>query len=205
MAKFADPGPLGLAAFALTTFVLSLINTQSRGVATPNIVVGLALFYGGAVQLLAGMWEFANGNTFGATAFSSYGGFWLSYAAILLPGTGVVAAYTDADELETVLAYYLLAWAIFTFILWLATLRSSAVMTGLFFLLTITFLLLSGSKFMDNLDAQKAGGWVGIIVALMAWYLAAAGLINPETSIVTFALPVGNLSRKAKAASAHAE
>ncbi|KAL8893931.1 MAG: hypothetical protein Q9207_008565, partial [Kuettlingeria erythrocarpa] len=84
--KFANPAPLGLSAFALTTFVLSLINMSTRNVAEPNLVVGLAFGYGGLVQLLAGMWEMAVGNTFGATALSSYGGFWLSFAIILTPG-----------------------------------------------------------------------------------------------------------------------
>lgn len=84
--NFANPAPLGLSAFALTTFVLSLINMGTRGIAHPNIVVALAYGYGGLVQLLAGMWEMAVGNTFGATALSSYGGFWLSFAIILTPG-----------------------------------------------------------------------------------------------------------------------
>lgn len=84
----ANPAPLGLAAFGLTTFVLSMYNAGvgvGYGGAT-NVVVGLALFYGGFVQLLAGMWEFRTGNTFGATAFSSYGAFWLSYATLFVPG-----------------------------------------------------------------------------------------------------------------------
>jgi len=89
-----NPAPLGLSAFAATTFVLSLINLGTRNVSTPNIVLGMAFFYGGLCQLLAGMWEFATGNTFGGTALSSYGGFWLSYAVILTPGFNVVGAYS---------------------------------------------------------------------------------------------------------------
>jgi len=84
--KFANPAPLGLSAFALTTFVLSLINLGTRGVAAPSLVIGAAFAYGGLVQLLAGMWEMAVGNTFGATALSSYGGFWIGTAIILTPG-----------------------------------------------------------------------------------------------------------------------
>lgn len=79
--KIANPAPLGLAAFALTTFVLSLINLGAEGLTEPNLVVALAFGYGGLVQLLAGMWEMAIGNTFGATALSSYGGFWLSFVS----------------------------------------------------------------------------------------------------------------------------
>ncbi|OQV07000.1 hypothetical protein CLAIMM_11494 [Cladophialophora immunda] len=84
--KFANPAPLGLSAFALTTFVLSLINLEVRGLSEPNIVCSLAFAYGGLVQLLAGMWEMAVGNTFGATALSSYGGFWIAFGIILTPG-----------------------------------------------------------------------------------------------------------------------
>ncbi|KAI6943703.1 Acetate permease, partial [Hortaea werneckii] len=84
--KFANPAPLGLSAFALTTFVLSLINLGTRGISGPSIVIGPAFGYGGLVQLLAGMWEMAVGNTFGATALSSYGGFWIGTAIILTPG-----------------------------------------------------------------------------------------------------------------------
>lgn len=80
--KFANPAPLGLMAFGATTFVLSMFNVQARGITTPNVILGMALAYGGLCQLLAGMWEFAAGNTFGATAFSSYGGFWLSFAVL---------------------------------------------------------------------------------------------------------------------------
>lgn len=96
---FANPAPLGLSAFALTTFVLSLINMGTRGIAHPNIVVALAYGYGGLVQLLAGMWEMAVGNTFGATALSSYGGFWISFAIILTPGGfNIVSTLEDTTE-----------------------------------------------------------------------------------------------------------
>ncbi|TQB69650.1 hypothetical protein MPDQ_001601 [Monascus purpureus] len=84
--KIANPAPLGLSAFALSVFVLSAINMQVRNIKEPNIVVGLAFAYGGLVQLAAGMWEMAIGNTFGATALSSYGGFWMSLGIILTPG-----------------------------------------------------------------------------------------------------------------------
>ncbi|KAI9359675.1 GPR1/FUN34/yaaH family-domain-containing protein [Zopfochytrium polystomum] len=193
MRKFADPAPLGLSAFALTTFVLSLINTQQRDVTIPNVVVGLALFYGGLGQLLAGMWEFASGNTFGATAFTSYGGFWMSYATVLLPNSGVLAAYQGTTQLHDALGYYLLGWAVFTFILFLATFRSTAALTTLFFLLTVTFVLLSAGEFTQHVTWTKAGGWLGIVVACVAWYAAGAVLITRESSY--FELPVGPLPK----------
>ncbi|CAI2173014.1 17925_t:CDS:2 [Funneliformis geosporum] len=96
--KIGNPAPLGLSGFALTTFVLSIHNAGASTVKVPEVVVGLALFYGGLAQLLAGMWEFRTGNTFGATAFSSYGGFWLSFAAIFIPAFGIKDAYKAAAE-----------------------------------------------------------------------------------------------------------
>jgi succinate-acetate transporter protein len=129
----------GLFSFASTTFILSLYNIGTRGVATPNVVVGMAVFCGGLAQLLAGMWEFPRGNTFGATgaygslfpgylgnslrqlshllAFTSYGAFWMSFATILIPGSGVAAAYTNTNEFHNALGIYLMTWFIVTFLL----------------------------------------------------------------------------------------
>lgn len=116
--QFANPAPLGLCGFALTTFVLSLVNVRARSVLTPNIVIGLgnytfcfvnvALAYGGLAQFCAGMWEFAAGNTFGALAFSSYGAFWISFACIFIPFFNVAGAYTNPDELFAALGHYLI-------------------------------------------------------------------------------------------------
>src|SRR6266581_1196225 len=124
----ANPAPLGLSAFALTTFVLSASNA---GFIFPavftggTVVVGLALFYGGIVQLVAGIQEFRQGNTFGATAFCSYGGFWLALGFTLLPGSGIVAAYKASTDLHAALGYFLLGWTIFTGLMFLGTLRSN--------------------------------------------------------------------------------
>ncbi|CAG8541155.1 1246_t:CDS:2 [Ambispora gerdemannii] len=195
--KIANPGPLGLSAFALTTFVLSLYNVNAGGVTHPNIVVGLALFYGGLVQLLAGMWEFKTGNTFGATAFSSYGGFWLSYAAILIPGFNAVGSFSgDKTQLENALGIYLLGWTIFTFLLFLATFRLNGGLVALFFCLTTTFLLLALAKFAESENVEKAGGVFGIITAFIAWYVALSGLLTQDTAY--FTLPLYDLGRKAK-------
>ncbi|MCO5561976.1 hypothetical protein L7F22_015602 [Adiantum nelumboides] len=104
----ANPGPLGLGAFALTTFVLSCYDARIFGVSTTdpvNVITGLALFYGGLAQILAGMWEFAVGNTFGATAFTSYGAFWLSFATFLIPSFGVGTAYAAAETPDSVLLH----------------------------------------------------------------------------------------------------
>src|SRR5438067_3337692 len=135
VATVANPGPLGLCGFALTTFVLSSVNAGLLTGATDiKMVVGLALFYGGIAQLLAGMWEFRSGNTFGATAFASYGGFWLALASVLVPGLGIAAAYKGAD-LHTALGFFLLGWTIFTFVMFIATFRSTMALIAVFFVL----------------------------------------------------------------------
>jgi len=192
----------GLCGFALTTFVLSIHNAGASTLPSASMVVGLAVFYGGLAQLLAGMWEFKAGNTFGATAFSSYGAFWLSFAAIIL--LDLPKAYNTPDNpngSSHAIGIFLLGWTIFTFLLFLATFRSNGGTMALFFFLTVTFFLLTlGSFFQLDATAKgpngltRAGGVFGIITALIAWYNALAGLLTPESSY--FTLPTFDLSRK---------
>ncbi|ORZ11882.1 GPR1/FUN34/yaaH family-domain-containing protein [Absidia repens] len=184
----ANPGPLGLSSFALTTFVLSLHNAGAGLSASgpSNVVVGLAFFYGGLVQLLAGMWEFRTGNTFGATAFSSYGGFWLSYACIFVPGFGILEGIGS-------ITWYLLA--LMGYHDWYFVDRLSSLHYGLasmFFTLFITFILLAASKFNNSETTLVAGGAFGVITALLAWYNALSGLLTKESSY--FQLPTGRLN-----------
>ncbi|KAJ2781835.1 hypothetical protein H4R18_002644 [Coemansia javaensis] len=197
--KFANPGPLGLSAFALTTFVLSLHNGAigQRFGTPPAVVLGLAFFYGGLCQLLAGMWEFVQNNTFGATAFSSYGGFWMSYAAIITPGFGVLSTLEEAGGTAKshALGIFLLGWVIMTFIFFLATLRTNLGLCLLFGFLDVTFILLCAGDWTGHHTVTKAGGYMGLFTALIAWYIAASDLINTNNSI--FSLPNPPLSRRA--------
>lgn len=177
----ANPAPLGLSAFALTTLVLSAANANLFPAADAGIVVGPALFYGGLAQLLAGMWEFRSGNTFGAAAFSSYGAFWLAVGwdlqNKLLPlGT---AAF----------GYFALGWTIFTFIMFLGTLRANLALVGVFLFLTLTFLALAIGAFAGSGGStwNQIGGWLGIITAAIAWYTALAGVLASTKSV--FQLP----------------
>ncbi|ABN66862.1 Accumulation of DYads [Scheffersomyces stipitis CBS 6054] len=198
---FANPAPLGLSGFALTTFVLSLINCEARGVTIPNIVVGLAFFYGGAAQLIAGMFEIAVGNTFGGVALSSYGGFWGSWAAIQVDSFGIVEAYgTDTTQLRYAVGIFLVGWFIFTFFMMLMTLKSTVAFFSIFFFLSITFLLLAIAEFKDSTSVKKAAGVFGVITAFAAWYNAYAGIANEQNSyIVIKAIPLPDLQdRKRK-------
>lgn len=133
------------------------------------------------------MWEFKTGNTFGATAFSSYGGFWLSFALIFVPGAGILDAYSKStvQNLENSLGIYLLGWTIFTGIMLIASHRSNCGLVALFFFLFITFVLLTASKFQANITLQVAGGAFGVITAVIAWYNALSGLLTKESSYFT--------------------
>lgn len=173
-AHIADPAALGLAGFAMTTFVLSVVNAKLIPATVLGVVFGLALFYGGLAQLLAGMWEFAKGNTFGALAFSSYGGFWLSYW-YLVTRTNLSGAGADATK---GIGVYLLGWAIFTAYMTLAALRVSGVVTGVFVALTATYVLLAIGAFSGTAAWDRAGGWVGIVTAAIAWYGSFASVFN---------------------------
>jgi len=191
----ANPAPLGLFSFASTTLILSLVNVQARGVTTPNVVIGMALFVGGLCQFMAGMWEFACGNTFGATAFTSYGGFWLSYATIFIPGSGVLSAYENESELHSALGFYLAVWFIFTAIMTVGALRSNLGLVLLFFFLTMTFMFLMIGEYIANVNIVKAGGGLGILTAFIAYYVGAANLFSRDSSYV--ALPLVPLRRTA--------
>jgi uncharacterized protein len=188
----ADPAPLGLAGFALTTFVLSFFNAgivNDKGVA---IVLPLALAYGGLAQFVAGLWEFRKGNAFGATAFTSYGAFWLSFWAF----EQFFAKEVPAAQLGDAVGLYLIAWGIFTAYMWIASFRVAVGVNIVFLLLAITFFLLGIGNANGDLAGEglvKAGGYVGIATAIAAWYVSFAIVIN-----FTFGrtiLPVVPLSR----------
>jgi succinate-acetate transporter protein len=190
--RIADPGPLGLAAFALSTFVLSFYNAGLLEGGKP-VVVGLALFYGGLAQLLAGMWEFRTGNTFGALAFSSYGAFWLAWAAWFVWGTKQVAAIgvdgAPVTDNAHAIGIFLIAWGLFTAYMTVAATRTTTVILTVFVLLTTTFFLLGIGDFVGNETIVKLGGFVGLATALAAWYGSFAGVTN--STFRKTVLPVG--------------
>ncbi len=172
-AHLADPAPLGLAAFALTTFFLSFVNAGWVPSSVEPVVFGLALAYGGIAQLAAGMWEFAKGNTFGATAFSSYGAFWLSFWWL----TAHLGDYKiPASDVGKGVGLYLIAWGIFTAYMTVAATRVSGAVLAVFVLLTITFFLLGIGDMSGTESISKIGGYVGILTAIAAWYASFAGV-----------------------------
>jgi succinate-acetate transporter protein len=185
----ADPGPLGLAAFALTTFVLSMYNSGILDARGEAVVFGLALAYGGLAQLLAGMWEFRTGNTFGAVAFTSYGAFWLSFWAFV--------TFFEKDIPKTVIGQsvgvYLVAWGVFTTYMLIASLRTTAAIAVVFLLLATTFFLLGIGEWTGTESVTKAGGFVGLATAVAAWYASFAAVTN--STFGRTVMPVRSLKR----------
>jgi succinate-acetate transporter protein len=188
----ADPAPLGLAAFALTTFLLSGHNATF----IPDAIwVGAAIFYGGMIQLLAGMWEFKNRNVFGATAFSTYGGFWLSLGAfiVLISISSGFAGLLKGADIDNSLAWFLVAFAIFNTYMLLCSTRVNAAVFLVFLTLEITEIVLAVGFFRlahgESAYWLHAGGWCGIVTAGVAWYASAAGVMNGMSA--RRVLPVG--------------
>lgn len=173
--SIADPGPLGLAGFAMTTFVLSVFNANIIGnQALGAVVLPIALFYGGIAQLLAGMWEFRKNNTFGALAFTSYGAFWMAFAAYVK----FVAGGLPASQAHEATGLFLLAWTVFTFYMVIGSLRTTGIIAAVFVVLFVTFVFLTIGNLGSHPDIIKAGGWLGLITAVLAWYGSMAGVTN---------------------------
>lgn len=183
----ADPAALGLGAFALTTFLLSAVNAGW----VPNSAawIGFAVAYGGLAQFAAGMWEFRNRNVFGATAFSTYGAFWLGLAFyVQFLEQGQIAAH-GAEQAATDIGMILLAFAIFnTYMLAWSTQVNRAVF-GVFLTLEITEILLFLGEFSGSDALITAGGYFGVLTALVAWYTSAAVVANGTAGRTV--LPVG--------------
>ena len=186
-ASIADPAPLGLAAFALTTFVLSVFNAGLLSEDLEPVVLPLALFYGGLAQLLAGMWEFRKANTFGALAFTTYGAFWMSFAAyveFVKSGLG--------PDASTATALFLLVFGIFTAYMTVAAMRVNVSVLLVFVFLTLTFLVLAVGDATGAKTIVHTGGFIGLLTAVLAWYASAAGVINFTWKRTV--LPIGPLA-----------
>jgi succinate-acetate transporter protein len=187
---FADPAPLGLGAFALTTFLLSAHNAFGGGTVPLVAFLGFGLFYGGLAQFAAGMLEFRNKNVFGATAFSTYGAFWMGLSALVIL---VLQGKVVAADVAPSLAWILLAFAIFNTYMLIWASRVNLAVFAVFLTLEVTEILLSVGNF--NHDAAgtglvAVGGYMGLVTAAVAWYTSAAGVVNGMSSHPV--LPVGS-------------
>jgi len=189
VSALANPAALGLAGFALTTFVLSTHNAMPSQ--APDLTwVGLAFFYGGLAQFAAGMWEFKTGNTFGATAFSTYGAFWMALATFVLL---VLGGKVPAADISKDLGWFLLAFFIFNSYMLVLSARVNLAVFGVFLTLEVTELLLFLGAFGGSAAGQgltALGGWVGILTAIVAWYASFAIVANSQRPRPV--LPVGD-------------
>lgn len=183
--SIADPGPLGLGAFALTTFLLSAVNAGWATASSGDAWVGYAFAYGGLCQLLAGMWEFKNKNVFGATAFSTYGGFWIGLGL----WARLVAPHATAAQASHDLGWILLAFAIFNTYMMVLALQVNMAVFAVFLTLELTEIVLFAGNFATSSGWVKLGGYIGVITALTAWYASAAGVAKGIGGKIQ--LPVG--------------
>jgi len=188
--KLANPAPLGLLAFGLTTVLLNLSNVGFY--TTTSMILAMGLAYGGLAQIMAGAMEFKKGNTFGTVAFSSYGFFWWSLVAlILLPNlvSGVSNSFTDTQAM----AAYFFMWGLFTFVMFFGTLKANRAIQFVFMSLAILFFLLTASELSGNSTLLKIAGDEGVICGLSAVYLGLAEVLN-EAHGKAF-LPIGPMSK----------
>jgi uncharacterized protein len=181
--NLANPGPLGLMGFGMTTVLLNLHNAGFFPLT--SVILSMGIFYGGLAQILAGMLEYKKGNTFAATAFTSYGAFWLSLVGLLiLPKIGLAEA-TDAQFLGV----YLGLWGIFTLFMFFGTLPANRALQFIFGSLTLLFALLAVGNFTGNHSLLIFAGFEGIICGASAIYLAMAEVLNEQYGRTV--LPIG--------------
>jgi len=188
-AAWGNAGPLALAAFAVTTFMLSMVNGNLVDGGVEPVVFGVALMFGGLTQLVAGTIEFRNGHTFAGVLFSTYGAFWMSLFAIaeyFLKGV-------PADQVGHALGLYLFAFGIFTFWMWAASFRTNVVVVTALFVLLLTFLALGFGNYYAKTGLVHWGGYLGLITAALAAYLSCAEVC--EASYGRAVLPVWPLAK----------
>jgi len=173
----ADPAPLGLAAFGITTLMLSAVNSGWIGDAATTAVLSMAVPFGGAAQVLAGMWAFRRGNTFAATAFTSFGAFWISYY-LLLNFFIAPVAHASAGEASQIVGLYLFSWGLFTAYMFVASLGGARAVQSVFALLALTFFALCIGEWGASTTWHHIGGYLGIATACAAIYTSFADVTN---------------------------
>lgn len=180
--NFGNASAIGLASFALTTFVLGLFYASAKGIDHINAGVGLFIFYGGLVEFLAGIWEFFNANTFAYVVFCSYGSFWISLGCLNVPSFGIISAYEDPKMLGNAIGFFLIGWGIFTFMMVLVTLKATIPFIGLFVTLDAAFFVLAVAYITESNGCLRGGGVLCVISACCGWYGMFAGVSDKFNS-----------------------
>lgn len=185
--KIGNPAPLGLIGFSISNFILGLYLAYADGVKVPNVVVGVCIFCGGFMEIVAGIGEMLLGNTFAATSFISYGaGFWIPYATLLLPAFGIEAAYADEPEqLASAIGFFCIGFALFSTMMLSLTLRSTIMFILLFLTITISYYLSAAYYFTGNPHLLTVAGVFTVICGFCGLYCAVSGLLNPQNSYFT--------------------
>ncbi len=182
--ELANPAALGLGGFALTTFILNIVNAGLIPAESLGMVLPMGLFYGGLAQFCAGMWEIRRGDTFGGTAFGSFGAFWMGLATmVILEWSGIFPAVPPQG-----MAVFLIAWGIFTAYMTPGSFKVSKGVATIFVTLTVLFFLLAIGEFVPIV--RTIAGWEGILCALSAWYVSLAVVL--EATYGRSVLPVGS-------------
>ncbi|KAG5354380.1 Accumulation of dyads protein 2 [Yarrowia sp. C11] len=192
--KFANTAPVGVFAFSISIIVLGLFLAETRGITTPNVAVGNALFGAGLVLLLIGMWEIVNENTFAAVVFMVFSCFWMSYAAINIPWFGIIAAYDDPAEFANAMGVYLMVWCFFSIVLTLCTVRATIPFFLLFFFLDLALLFLSIGYLTGTGAFFQTGGGFCVACGVTGFWNGWAGMATPDNTFTwlipgTFMMP----------------
>lgn len=181
VSKLANPVPLGLASFSFCALTLSLVNARVRGVTDSTLLVSAFLFFGGAIELFAGLLCFVIGDTYAMTVFSSFGGFWISWGCINTDQFNVMKAYTDDPKmLSNIEGFFLAGWVVFTFLVMLCSMKSTWGLFLLLFFLDLTFLMLTIGSFISNVNVLMAGGYFGILSSCCGWYSLYCAISNED-------------------------
>ncbi len=183
MKTYANPAPLGLTGFGLTTWLLSMVNAGWYAPTAVPMVLAMALAFGGTAQFVAGLCELPRGNTFGFVAFCSYGAFWWSFALFV--------EFFHATVPASFVGWYLALWGVFTLFMWFATFYANRAVGTVFLLLWVTFFLLAAGEWTGSATIHMAGGYTGLLTAIAAIYLAAAEVLSETAGREV--LPIGRL------------
>lgn len=189
--NFGSPAPLAISAYCLTMFLFSLVNCGARGVSNSKALVGLTLFYAGFIELIGGFWCLLFENAWGGTMTTAFAAFWFSYGMVLIDAWGCVSSYADnMEEFYNIMGFFLLAWAIFAFIMFSLTFRSTWVLFLMIFFIALNLTVLAAAQFCmagghtkSGTNLTKAGGVLGILASILGWYSVYEGLATKENSV----------------------
>ncbi|ODQ82753.1 hypothetical protein BABINDRAFT_159268 [Babjeviella inositovora NRRL Y-12698] len=182
--KFANVAPMGLAAFSIPTMCMAFVNLGATGGTNISALIGAAFFLAGMVEILAGMWEVVMENTFGATVFTIYGAFWLSYGSILCDSFGIIASYKSAAEFDKMMGSFCAVWALFSFLAFLCTLKTTVSFCGQFLFITLMFIVFTVVQFTQSPGWTKTAGVIGLITSLFGFYNMFAGMVDTANSYI---------------------